>query len=237
MSLHVPPDFAAPADKVRKAEGGIALSSLIEDPVWVAWRNEVREEGKPPTKVPYCAPDRKAEANDPTTWMPHDRAVRLADMIGGGIGIELGQQGEYWLAGVDFDTCRDPARGEIAPWAQAALERLDTYTEVSPSGFGVKAFLLINAADIAQLRALMGTQHGRQFKRANGAGAHPPAIELYVSHRYFAVTWQPLDGCPTNCAWCHWRICAGSSRRSARLFKASTPTAVMPAPTIRFLPD
>jgi hypothetical protein len=175
----------------------IALSSLVDEALWVAWRTEPRSDGKPPTKLPYCAPGRKAETNDPSTWMLHDRAVRVAETIandlGGGIGIVLGQQGNLWLAGVDLDTCRDPTTGQIAPWAQTVLDRLDTYSEVSPSGLGVKAYLLIDPADIAPLRAIMGTQHGRQFKQANGA-AHPPAIELYISHRYFAVTWQAMDG-------------------------------------------
>ena len=42
----------------------------------------------------------------------------------------------------------------------------------------------------------MDTQHGRQFKRANGE-AHPPAIELYISNGYFAITWESLEDAPT----------------------------------------
>jgi hypothetical protein len=194
-------DIDAPApDDDDDPAGSIALSSLADEAIWVAWRAEAREDGKPPTKLPYCAPGRKAETDDPSTWIPHDRAVRVAETIandlGGGIGIILGQQGNLWLAGVDLDTCRDPTTGQIAPWAQTVLDRLDTYSEVSPSGLGVKAYLLIEPDDIAPLRTIMGTQHGRQFKRANGATAHPPAIELYISHRYFAVTWQAMDGLP-----------------------------------------
>jgi hypothetical protein len=101
------------------------------------------------------------------------------------------------LAGIDLDTCRDPATGHVEPWAQEVLDRLSTYSEVSPSGTGIKAFLLIDPADIEALRAIMHTQHGRQFKRSNGS-AHPPAIELYVSNRYFAVTWQAYDDTPNE---------------------------------------
>jgi primase-polymerase (primpol)-like protein len=132
----------------------------------------------------------------------HDDAVVVAETIvngsGGGVGIELGQCGEYWLAGVDFDTCRDLHTGEIAPWAQAVMTRLDTYAEISPSGTGVKAFFRLDSTDIATLRTLMGTQHGRQFKCVNGSGAHPPAIELYTSNRYFATTWQGLSDAPAE---------------------------------------
>jgi putative DNA primase/helicase len=143
------------------------LVNFINEPQWVAWRNEKRK-GKF-TKVPYVAPRLRAEADDSTTWLTHDRAAELAAIIisgsGGGIGIELGSCGEVWLAGIDLDTCRDPCTGLIEPWAMSVLDRLDTYAEVSPSGTGVKAFLLINPRDVEALRVIMGTQHGRQFKR------------------------------------------------------------------------
>ena len=175
------------------------LTDFVTEPQWVAWRNEDRD-GKP-TKVPYVARDRRAEADDRTNWLTHDKAAALAEAIinggDGGIGIELGKCGNVWLAGIDLDTCRDPATGDVEPWAQEVLNRLGTYSEVSPSGTGIKAFLLIDPADISALRNLMRTQHGRQFKRTNGS-AHPPAIELYVSNRYFAVTWQVCDDIPNE---------------------------------------
>jgi hypothetical protein len=175
------------------------LQDFVAQSCWVAWRNDMRD-GKL-TKLPYCAPDKHAEADDPSTWLTHDRAAALAQIIvngtGGGVGIELGRCGDIWLAGVDLDTCRDQQTGAIVSWATDVLDRLDTYAETSPSGSGVKALFLINPADIGTLRTIMDTQHGRQFKRANGAD-HPPAIELYISNRYFAVTWERLDDAPTG---------------------------------------
>ena len=186
------------------------LADFVTEPQWVAWRNEDRD-GKQ-TKVPYVARDRRAEADDRTNWLTHDKAAALAEIIinggGGGIGIELGKCRNVWLAGIDFDTCRDPATGHIEPWAQEVLDRLGTYSEVSPSGTGIKAFLLIDPADIDALRAIMRTQHGRQFKRANGS-AHPPAIELYVSIDTSPSPGRPATTPPTNCAWCRSMICAG----------------------------
>jgi Protein of unknown function (DUF3987) len=176
-----------------------ALVDFVTAPQWVAWRNEMRE-GKL-TKVPYFAPGRQAEANDPSTWLPHDQAVLISDAIvngdGGGIGIELGQCGKVWLIGTDLDTCRDPVSGTIDSWATEVIERLDSYAEVSPSETGVKVFCLVDPAGVPELRRLMGTNHGRQFKRTNG-GKHPPAIELYTSNRYFAVTWEGLADAPTE---------------------------------------
>jgi hypothetical protein len=178
----------------------ITLGDLVAHPQWVAWRNQMRK-GKL-TKVPFCGVDQEAESDDPSTWRPHDDAAAVAEAIvdgtGGGVGIMLGGCGDTWLAGVDLDTCRDQQSGAIEPWAQAVLDRFDTYAEISPSGTGVKAFFQIDSADIASLRAIMATaEHGRQFKRANG-GDHPPAIELYISRRHFAVTWECLPDSPTE---------------------------------------
>jgi Protein of unknown function (DUF3987) len=177
----------------------VALSDLIAETRWVAWRNESRD-GRL-TKVPYVAVDRRAEADDPTNWLPHDQAAILGERIinnfGGGVGIELGSCGNLWLAGVDLDTCRHPKTGKIERWATTVLDRLDTYAEISPSGSGVKAFCAIAPEDVGAARELMGVQHGRVFKRANGS-AHPPAIELHISNRYFTVTWNGLDDYPTE---------------------------------------
>jgi hypothetical protein len=169
------------------------LADFVTRPQWVAWRNEPR--GGKLTKVPYYTAQRQAKSDDPSTWLPHDQAVLVHKAIdnglGGGNGIMLGPCGDKWTFGIDLDRCRDPTTGEIEPWAQAVLDRFMSYSEVSPSGTGVKIFSLINPHDMPELRRIMGTQHGRQWKRANGK-EHPPAIELYISHRYFAVTWAYL---------------------------------------------
>jgi hypothetical protein len=191
---------------------GITLADLAACPQWVAWRNEQR--GDDITKVPYTATNRLAEADNPETWIPHDKAAALAEIIingaGGGVGIELGQCGDLWIVGIDLDTCRDPLSGQIEPWALEIIDRFASYAEVSPSRTGVKVFMLIDPADVPELRRIMGTQHGRQFKRANGS-KHPPAIELYTSSRYFAVTWQslpdsPAELLPVPLADLHWLI-------------------------------
>jgi hypothetical protein len=55
----------------------------------------------------------------------------------------------------------------------------------------------IDPADVPELRTIMGTEHGRQWKRSNGSD-HPPAIELYISNRYFTVTGEGLEDSPTE---------------------------------------
>ena len=45
------------------------------------------------------------------------------------------QKGEV---GIDLDKCRNPETGEITPWAADIVDRLNSYTEVSPSGTGLR---------------------------------------------------------------------------------------------------
>jgi hypothetical protein len=42
---------------------------------------------------------------------------------------------------VDLDGCRDPHSGRIEPWAKAIIRRLNSYTEISPSGTGLRIFI------------------------------------------------------------------------------------------------
>ncbi|MCK8785228.1 hypothetical protein M0638_12615 [Roseomonas sp. NAR14] len=145
----------------------------------------------------------RAKADDPATWArrreAEDWARRHVNGAGGGVGIELGASDQHEglaFGGVDLDTCRDPATGQIEPWALEVMERFASYTEVSPSGTGVKVFFTYAAADLPALRAVMGTDHGKQFKK--GKGDHPPAIELHLGNRYFAVTDQHFESAPRD---------------------------------------
>jgi len=177
------------------------LDSLAMLPRWVAWQTETRQAGKPPTKVPYSPGGAKAHADKPGTWGTRAAAANRADRLpkphgSGGIGIELGDMGGGTvLGGIDLDTCRDAA-GTLAPWALAVIDRLASYAETSPSGTGCKVFFLADAADVAALAPSLSPKLARQFKQ--GGGEHPPAIEVYLGCRYFAVTDMHLAGTPAE---------------------------------------
>lgn len=172
---------------------------------WVGWREEeeagkdgkpiVGEEGKPKkTKVPYDPKTgRQASSTNPTTWATQDEAEQWANRYGGnGVGIVLGQldNGDA-LCGVDLDTCRSPATGDFTPWAREIIDRFATYTEISPSGTGAKAFFAVANNDLTTAKALLDGKSGRSFK--NGEGEHPPGIEVYIGGRYFTVTKKAIS--------------------------------------------
>ena len=106
------------------------------------------------------------------------------------------------LVGIDLDSCIGEP-GKITDWAQNILDLLCSYAETSPSGTGIKLFLQIRSGDVRPLLQDIGVpDHQYGCKRTIDAGGqkHGPAIELYVSHRYFTVTDQRLAGHPEQIA-------------------------------------
>lgn len=153
---------------------GAIPTDLKQADRWVLWRYEERD-GKR-TKVPYQSNGTKASSTDESTWSTFE-TVKAAYEQGSfdGIGFVLGNG----FAGVDFDHCRDPATGEIDAWAKAYLDRLCSYSEVSPSGEGVHCILRAS---------LLPGRSGRR-KELTGTGYRPKAaIEMYSESRFFTVT-------------------------------------------------
>lgn len=154
---------------------------------WVCWR-EVERDGKS-TKVPVNPmTGRNASPSGPATWGTLSEAEAFAqENRVAGVGIVLGNGPGPALAGVDLDACRDPSTGEIAPWAQRIVDMFATYTEVSPSGTGVKIFATGGPDEVPLNEVPMGAP------QANG---RRPQVEVYVDGRYFATTGLILDGVP-----------------------------------------
>jgi hypothetical protein len=149
-----------------------APQALVERRQWVLWRAE----GEKGTKVPYqIGGQRKASSTDPRTWAPYHDVLRELERHPerySGAGYVF--SGDDGLTGVDLDDCRDPETGAIAPWARAILDSLNTYSEVSPSGTGVKAWAIGTLPDAVKTAQ----------------------VEVYPRSRYFAVTGQRLDEYP-----------------------------------------
>jgi hypothetical protein len=141
-------------------------------PQWVLWKSEIRD-GKP-TKIPYCPqyPKRKAEADNPATWGQFVKAKVVSQENGfAGVGFEFSADDPY--TGIDLDKCRDPETGIIKPWAQAIIDRLVSYTEISPSGSGVHILI-----------------KGKVPPGGNRKGK----VEMYSQARYFTMTGHHLEG-------------------------------------------
>jgi len=150
---------------------------LQNEVCWVLWRSVIRS-GKT-TKVPWSVHDQPASSTDPTTWSEFsDTVMRYRDGYHAGIGFVFAKDGPF--CGVDLDGCRNPKTGKIDQWAIPWIEGLDSYTEVSPSGTGIKVF----CRSSLNLKGI-----NRKIDQPNLHGKQP-GIEVYTSGRYFAVTGQ-----------------------------------------------
>lgn len=99
---------------------------------WIVWKLEDRG-GKKPTKTPYCIRGGYAKVNDPSTWATFSEAVKAVKDGYSGIGFVF--TGTPYV-GIDVDGCIDPATKAITPEASEIVEKLDSYTELSPSETG-----------------------------------------------------------------------------------------------------
>lgn len=151
---------------------------------WVLWRNVTR--GGELSKLPFTTDGTPAKSNDPTTWTTFVNASNALS-TGGGIGFVFSSEDEF--CGIDFDGCRDPKTGTVSRWAKTWIVKLNSYSEVSPSGTGVKVFCIgKNPRD-------GGKKVSVQEPAVGGKSA---GIEMYDQLRYFAVTGWKLAGLPAE---------------------------------------
>jgi len=169
-------EYVADIDLIRANVPG----ALVERQQWVCWRYENR--GGKPTKVPV---DPKtgalASTTDAATWGTLDQAVNACLHHDELTGVGFVFAADDPLAGVDFDNCIDPTTGEIKPWAGDLLNQLDSYAETSPSGLGVKVFVL-------------ATKRDKRCRRKY----HDGIVECYDQERFFTVTGQRLPDRPAD---------------------------------------
>jgi putative DNA primase/helicase len=185
----------------------IQIADYLHERRFCAWA--VRERYGRRTKVPFkrvqYGYESEAKSNDPSTWLTATDAVPVAEALavnngngGVGIGIFLGEidvEPGYRLGGVDLDTCVG-TDGSLTTWAVEAIERLHSYTEMSPSGTGYKILFLYRTEDIPCITTMMGTPTGKQYKDYGNGKDHPPGLEFYITKRFFALTANHYDKTP-----------------------------------------
>ena len=132
---------------------------------WVCWRYEWKDEKW--TKVPYRTDgESPASTTKAATWGGYPEAVRtyfLGDCGVDGIGFVLSADDGF--VGVDLDHCVIDRKVSI--WALKIIFELESYTELSPSGTGLRIFL--------------------KGKLPPGGRKRGP-IEMYDSGRYLTIT-------------------------------------------------
>ena len=146
------------------------IPSVLKDkPQWVL--RDVK-------KVPYQPNGQPAKSNDSATWSTFDQVVDAFDKQTGrfaGIGFVLSHEDPF--LGLDLDGCL--INGNICPSAQAIIDQCDSYTEISPSGEGIR---IIGTGKIPVGFDNKYDMTGDGFK----------ALEIYDKLRYLTITGDVL---------------------------------------------
>lgn len=168
---------------------------------------------KPPIN-PHTLWDGKT--TDPATWATYDEAAanigktanhrdrKHPDANGNAPLLRVPIEGAGLVlsagyCGLDFDDVIDDA-GNVPQWVADLIDRLDTYTEISPSGHGLHSLLCCGDLLAA------GKSFGRQFLlKADGSAANRKnkvyELEIYFytdGGRYFTVTGNTYRDRPIN---------------------------------------
>lgn len=176
-------------------------TELVNQPQWVCWDWlwEPRRGGwtKPPVNARTCG---RASATDARTWTDFPMALAAMQRRNyAGLGFVVCHADPY--TGIDLDRCRDPDTGKIAPWATEIMDQFDSYTEISPSGTGLRIWVA-------------GTLVGLLPEGKEGAKAGP--IEAYSGKKYLTLTGHALGEAPAEIAGRQAELNAFSARHFAR---------------------
>ncbi|WP_135536592.1 phage NrS-1 polymerase family protein [Halostella pelagica] len=151
--------------------------TLCEREQWVCWREEDRD-GKP-TKIPVTpGAGGFASSTESDTWSDFETALEYTETEhADGVGFVFTDDDP--IVGVDLDDCRDPETGDVDDAARDIIDRLDSYTEVSPSGTG---FHVLIKGELPEGRNRRGS------------------VELYDTARFFTVTGDHVERQPNRVA-------------------------------------
>lgn len=109
---------------------------LINDALWCVWKRE--ERGGKPTKIPYNPQThQRAESNNPETFCDFALAEEVNKTYGeyDGVGILVSNG----FSAIDIDHCIE--NGEMSDIAKDICQNINSYTEKSPSGTGLRIII------------------------------------------------------------------------------------------------
>jgi putative DNA primase/helicase len=128
-------------------------------------------------KEPFQTNGHRASSTDSSTWTTWLELQPFVSQYSG-VGIMLGNP----LGGADLDHCVKD--GKILPWAQDVITRLASYTEISPSGTGI--------------RILVTGTHGHDKGRKLKWRETEEAAEVYDNVRFLTFTGNHVAGTPED---------------------------------------
>ncbi len=166
---------------------------------WICYRAVPSKKRAGKTDKLPCSPfsGEVINAHDPAHWAEFSQAVDYVcthPQQVSGVGFVLTADDPF--VGIDLDNC--VCRGAIKPWAMEIVATLKSYTEISPSGTGLRIFI-------------RGTLPPR--------GRRKGTVEMYTDGRFLTLTGNHVPSTPATVEDRHAEIAA----LHRQLFGAPTP--------------
>jgi hypothetical protein len=154
---------------------------MLDLPRWAPWRAEWNEKKQKYEKIPHRSDhiENGLSTRSAAGWVPLHRALSVykanPDYLAG-IGYLM--TGPHGIVGFDLDHC--VTAGVVDDWAAEIIAKLDSYTEISPSGTG--------------LRIIVAGELDRDWTN------HDRGIEVYggTDARFVTMTGMRLAGSPAQ---------------------------------------
>jgi biotin operon repressor len=186
----IPKSEQASTEDLRKALEN-APEQLKQINQWVNWSRIWNEDKEKFNKPPMKASGRNGSSTDEATWTTLEKS--LAAFCREGVyvdnsgkkhrvtldGVGFAGLGRTPYTGIDLDHCIDPKTGEINPAAKKIVEIFDSYTEITPSGVGLRIWIEADKSPTWSANKSSETE-----------------IEVYDKGRFFTVTGRHLEGTP-----------------------------------------
>lgn len=169
----------AEATPAQSAFNGAAIpGELKAQPRWAPWRAVFNAKRGKFDKIPHRAdtPEYRLSTANPDRWFTFKAAVSAFEReVPSFAGVGYVMTRPHGIVGVDLDDCVHD--GVVADWAREVIEALASYTEVSPSGKGLRIFARGAVDDWTN---------------------HTVGVEVYggAEPRFLTITGQHLPGTP-----------------------------------------
>jgi primase-polymerase (primpol)-like protein len=178
---------------LRVIPDGIPAEMTARDQ-WVVWLYEWRldKAGKGTWTKPPSDPRtaKHADSTDPKTWVSFNDAL-AAYSLGGWDGIGRIHLPEDRITVLDLDKVRDPATGAVEPKAARIVAEIDSYTEISPSGAGLRIVARGRKPDRQRSRRKVFEKGDLEMYDGLTADGKPGG-------RFLTFTGHRLDGAPAT---------------------------------------
>ncbi len=205
------------ATPLRPFDGATIPDELKALPRWAPWAAVFNAKRGKFDKIPRRAdvPEYGLSTANPDRWFTYTAAVRAFERERPSLaGVGYVMTRVHGIVGIDLDNCIHD--GVLEPWAREVVDLLASYTEVSPSGKGLRIFCRGAAEDWTN---------------------HTVGIEVYggTEPRFLTLTGQHLPGTPLALRDVSAETLEGLRARYGREAKpaSTTPEAAVP----ELLPD